>query len=389
MKRCWIALVLLSLVAHAEKGYEQPPVLKASEILPADLRKSEHHEVREDVRTEGYLYGFEMESDFGLYEIESLALLRIRVHEVKTLAGVIDGNRGSEFFKGLGGRLKQTVTMPVKLVKDPVGTVKGAGKGLAKKVKRIGGLFKSREKSEQEDPGLKAAVIGEQKRKLAAELHLDPYSTNPKVQEFLDEVARARSGGSLVWDAALFAIPGGAGIAVSAADFSGGAPALLRDNNPTELYAINQKKLEAMGIEARLVGQFLNEKGLSPRHKTVITEALERMDGVDDRGAVLRSCLATENEAEALFHEARGKLLAAAHAESKLARFEGPTMPVAYTLAGSHLLVLPMDYVYWSEGIEAIADGLKGLTALRIRLTGRPSARARKELSARGLKIAH
>lgn len=38
------------------KGYEAPPVLRASELLPAEVRKGPNHEVGEDVASDGFLH---------------------------------------------------------------------------------------------------------------------------------------------------------------------------------------------------------------------------------------------------------------------------------------------------------------------------------------------
>ncbi|MFQ5843823.1 MAG: hypothetical protein ACE5JG_02425 [Planctomycetota bacterium] len=384
-----VAVLGALLSPAAAEDYEAPPVLAASRILPSPLLKSDVHEVHERVRTDGYLYQFVMESKFGLYRVDSLALLRVRVHEVRTLAKVIGMKQTDEFFNGLGTRLEQTADVPVKLLEDPAGTVEQVGKGVEKQLGRIGGFFKKRKKSKQEDPALNELLMGMEKRKLAAELDLDVYSTNPKVQEFLKTIAGARASGKLAVDLAAMAIPGGAGVAVGAAKFSGQVEDLLRDNSPAELYIHNEKKLKAMGVDSVLIGRFLNHRHLSPRHKTVLVASLEALDGVAGREVLLTAALDTDKESVALFHERRAALLVQYHAREPLQRIEARhDLPLVTTRKGDRLLLLPVDAAWWSEETATILRGLAedgGRWSFVV--TGRLTPRARKGAAALGYAV--
>jgi hypothetical protein len=387
--RVVISIAALPLLA-AVADYEPPPVLEASKILPAELLKSDVHEVQERVWTAESAFHFTMESRFGLYAVESLAMLEVRVHEVKTLARVVDKNQTDEFFEALGKRLEQTANAPVKLLEDPIGTVEDVGKGIGKQLDKIGDLFKKREKSKHEDPAVHELLVGMEKRMLAAELDLDVYSTNPKVQEFLDDIAGARASGKLAVDAAALAIPGGVGMAIGAAKFSGQVEELLRDKSPSELHEYNEEKLAAMGIDPDLSRRFLNHHYLSPRHKTVLVASLEAMEGVAGREVLLDAALGTDREAAALFHERRAVLLAQYHdraeALQKIELRHG--FPVATTCPEGNLLLLPVDTVYWSEETATALRSLaQGGTPGRFVITGRLTSRARKETTALGYVV--
>ncbi|MHC4128921.1 MAG: hypothetical protein ACYSWT_16700 [Planctomycetota bacterium] len=379
------------LLSAAATDYETPPVLEASKILPTELLKSDVHTVRERVLTAESTYHFTMESRFGLYAVESRAMLEVRVHEVKTLARVVDMNQKDEFFAALGERLEQTANAPVKLLEDPVGTLEEIGEGIGKQLEKIGSLFEKREKSKHEDPAVRELLVGQEKRELAAELNLDVYSTNPKVQEFLDEIAGARAGGTLTVDAAALAIPGGVGIAIGAAKFSGQVEELLRDKSPSELHAHNEEKLTAMGFDGDLVGRFLDHGHLSPRHKTVLVAGLEAMEGVAGREVLLEAALDTDREAAALFHERRAVLLAQYHDRAEaLQEIElRYGFPVATTRQeGNLLLLLPVDIVYWSqETATALRSLAPGGAPGHFVVTGCLTARAREETTSLGFVV--
>ncbi|MHC4306468.1 MAG: hypothetical protein ACYS15_20245 [Planctomycetota bacterium] len=387
--RVVISITALLLPAAAA-DYETPPILEASKILPPELLKSDVHTVRERVRTEGFAFHFTMESRYGLYAVESQAMLEVRVHEVKTLARVVDMNQTDEFFEALGKRLEQTADAPVKLLEDPIGTVEEVGKGIGKQLDKIGDLFKKREKSKHEDPAVRELLVGMEKRKLAAELDLDVYSTNPKVQEFLNEIAEARASGTLAVDAAALAIPGGVGMAIGAAKFTGQVEELLRDKSPSELYAHNEEKLSAMGFDRDLVRRFLDNRHLSPRHKTVLVASLEAMEGVAGREVLLDAALGTDRESAALFHERRAVLLVQYHDRAEA--LQEMELRYGFLVATTHqegnLLLLPVDIVCWSEEtatvLQSLAqDGVPG----HFVITGRLTERARKETATLGYVV--
>jgi hypothetical protein len=385
-----VVISITALLLAAAADYETPPALKASKILPPELLKSDVHTVREPVRTEGFAFHFTMESRYGLYAVEYQAMLEVRVHEVKTLARVVDMNQTDEFFAALGKRLEQTADAPVKLLEDPIGMVEDVGKGIGKQLEKIGGLFKKREKSKHEDAAVHELLVGMEKRKLAAELGLDVYSTNPKVQEFLNEIAEARAGGTLTVDAAALAIPGGVGMAIGAAKFSGQVEELLRDMSPSELYAHNEEKLGAMGFDPDLVRRFLDHHHLSPRHKTVLVASLEAMEGVAGRAVLLDAALGTDRESAALFHERRAVLLAQYHDRTEaLQEIEMRYgFPVATTRQAGNLLLLPADIACWSQetafALQSLAqDGTPG----HFVVTGRLTERARTETTTLGYVV--
>ncbi|MHC5113230.1 MAG: hypothetical protein ACYTGP_02230 [Planctomycetota bacterium] len=379
-----------TLARPASAAYETPPILEASAILPAALLASDVHRVRAPVGTDGDLFHFTMESDFGLYTVESRAMLEVRVHEVKTLARVVDTNQADEFFDAMGTRLKQTADVPVRRLEDPVAMMEEVGEGVDKHLDRFGGMLESREKSVHEDPTVRELLIGMEKRTLAAELDLDVYSTNPKVQQCLNEIAWARASGKMVVDTAALAVPGGAGLALGATKFAGQVQDFLRDLSPAELHARNAVKLVAMGVDEDRVERFLGHRDLSPRHKTVMVASLEALEGVQGREVLLDAALGTDREAAALFHERRAVLLAQYHDRAEpLRQIEmRHGLPVATMRRAGILILLPVDAVCWSEETAtALRNLARGDAPRRLVITGRLTERARREAAALGYAV--
>jgi hypothetical protein len=387
-------VALLAAFAAAGPDHEVPAVPSAAQLLPDALLQSPHHKVRPDVGLEGYLHVFEVESDFGLYRVVSRSLLEKRVHEICTLAGALRMKDDNQFLEGVAKSLEQTVNAPVRVLADPVGSAKAMGSGVAKTFKRIGMLFKKRERGAQEDAGLKAAVFGAEKRKLAAELNLDVYTDNPKVQEFLDAVAGARGSGKLTVSLATMAIPGGVGVAVGVAKYRGGVDDALRDLSPAELHERNAKKLLAMGVHEFVVKSFLDHGKLSPRHKTVLTTDLEALEGVGDRGKALEAVLdgVGDHVEGPQFYEDLTGMLVALHKEKRpLARLEAVEgLVVARAADGGFVLPLPVDLVPWTPETEEAFSGFAALPATGTRaivVTGDVTERATEGLVALGFSV--
>lgn len=390
-------------------GLESPPLYQAQDILPAALLESPYHQVQPKVPSEGYFYHFTMDSDFGTYELESLALLKKRVNEIITISQAIASQKDkgdSEFFNALGDTLKGTATTLVGAVTNPIGTVEKIGKG-------IGGTFKSiatgiknidRPSSKYEDPGITNFAIGKEKRQLAADLGLDVYSSNPVVQQFLNKVAEGRAAGKLVGGLALSAVPGAAGIVVSAGSLTASMQSALRDKGPNDLYEYNTNKLKDMGIDRKLIKRFMNNTSLSPRTQTVITGYLEEMEGVEDRGEFIDSLTDINGEEGALFYEQTAELLAdylrnAGRPARLLALSSLPVALIPGKSPGKYspnkrlVAIIPIDVAYAGGEAITILDGLStmaretGASTVELIIPGKVTRKAKAQLNKRGFVL--
>ena len=284
----WAAvLALLTLWAapaaaedEPKPAFEPPPVVTASAVLDPEVLEGEEHTVREAVTLYRFLCRYQMESEFGVYDVTSTRLLEIRVKEVTTLARVVHMEGGPEFFKSLGRSLASLPTAAAEFVLDPIDAFQKVGAGLEKTGRRIRDLIRGRRRSAYEESSAANAFHGDEKRQIAAALDLDVYSTNPQVQRFLHEMASARAAGNLTVDLASFALPAVGFALVTTVKWRADVKRLLRDKTPAELGRHNARALRDLGVAQADRNRFLNLPTLSPRHKTVITAALGQMPGV-------------------------------------------------------------------------------------------------------------
>lgn len=375
--------------------FESPSSTTAAVILPAELRKGEHFEVEEMVATRYFMHEFVMKSDYGTHTLLSRRMLEIRARETETMAGFIHMKGGPEFLKSLGSSLAALPTAAVQIVLHPVDSARKIGSGLSKTGKRIGDLFRRRPRTVYEDSAGANAFNGSEKRKLAATLGLDPYSTNPQLQHFLDRVANWRSAGSLTVDVASFALPVVGFVAITTARWRADVQQLLCDKSPAELERYNANVFMDLGVPRTTWWPFLSHPWLSPRHETVITATAKEMKDVAGLGYLLDAARSSQSEVGALMQEQQAILLAYHHTDvDKLTSLVPASYLVAArTASGNQIAFLPVDTVAWTAEartlIEALAAAMPTAAggARTLYVTGTVSPRARKELLARGLNV--
>ncbi len=101
-------VVSASVAQDETPAYEAPPVLRAADILPPALRKSPYHTVADPVSTDGHFYHFTLRSRYGRYDVVSLEMLKVRVHEVSILDRAVELKNEYEFLNAAGERIEAT-----------------------------------------------------------------------------------------------------------------------------------------------------------------------------------------------------------------------------------------------------------------------------------------
>lgn len=386
------ASTLRAAAKDVKPAYEAAPVLQAADVLPAPLLAGRYHTVAYLVPTTGYFYHFELKSSYGRYNVVSRELLEVRIHEAGILARAVELKDKYEFLRAAGGRIKATGEALVNTVVHPVQTVKAVGRGVGEKVIAIGRLFKGRKRSKRRDSFVKELLIAKNKRRVAYEIKVDVYSTNPQIQDLLDSIASQRAAGQVAVNLGAILIPGAAGLVVSVGKFNASMRATIRDKSPGELADLNDEKLERIGVQPPLRKLFINHREYSPSHQTFLVGALEQMRGVRNRGAFIQAALHATDEASALAYQKTAERLAYYHLnEARIQRLEAAGgMPVAFTTDGTLIAASPFDYGFWDaetdRALKAIGK-IKHPPATRRRelvTAGRLSPRARQGYRAWG-----
>ncbi|MFL2769841.1 MAG: hypothetical protein ACJZ9F_02410 [Rhodospirillaceae bacterium] len=374
----------------AEMAYEPSPTFSASELLPTDLLKGEHHEILEMVQNDGYENRYTIVSDFGTFEAHRSDFVEERVNEVYALAELDKVTQSQAFAQGVA----QAATSPFRALKNlatrPAGTVTGIFAGVGALLSQTGEMV-SGNRGELEDSAAEELIgFGQVKRGVANLLSVDPYTTNPAVQEGLGEVSWAGFAGGLSLAPLTAQVGGGAGAALSGLQNSKSLNSLLTSQSPEALRDINRGRMRAMDIDKDLTEKFLLHPWLSPRHETVIVAAMMGLKDAKNRDALFEQALSSDSEEQSIFVMRMAEASLGLHQNVVgLAKLERLAYQVfLHTNDNRVICLVPADHLIWGSGASAIADQTIDLDGvMELWLTGTISDRARREFSQRGWSI--
>ena len=132
---------------------------------------------------------------------------------------------------------------------------------------------------------------------------MDAYTDNEKLQDRLNEISWAGYAGGITWAAAMSAVPGGAGMAITISGTHKLLNEVFRTTPPVDLRRMNAEKLGAMGVHPEIADTFLNNSVYSPRYQTLLVNALEEMKGVGNRATFVRLAAGSVDKDIAFFRE--------------------------------------------------------------------------------------
>jgi hypothetical protein len=405
----WLAVpARAQLTADA---HEQPPHVKLDQVLSETLVQSGVHRVENDLRVKGTLLEFTVDSDHGRYDVPSIPMVILRIHEIRTLAQAVDAyqrenQKLAAELRGVmrmgGGSGVDILTSPLDSGSADISRYVNNNVGWSiEELRKRSDPKERRTRALEGEPGIEKnmyeswlpgdPILAAHKRAVALQLDLDVYSSNTRVQIFLDTLARARGGGNRNAGMGAVALPNKPEITVDRGRIEFAVRTAVARKTVRELYVQNQAALEAMGIAPDLYHAFLGHRAFSPRHKTEITAYLVYLEGTANRGALLRAALRASDEISALGYTRMARMLAYYHetTERLAGLVSGGSVLMATTTRNNMLMVLPFDLLWWSADTDWVFSSLAKFAdqndfALReLLLVGIASEAARVQLEGR------
>lgn len=391
----WASLAALPATAAQ---YESPPVLRAGDVLSAELRKGAHHSVADKVPNDGFVNTYQLRTSYGDESVRTTLMLRLRANEAEAIAKIKALAESDEFKEGLGEGVGDVAAGFKRLAEDPGGAVKGAASGVRKMFDIAGEAWQSRDTQKTGIGDLAKNVSGYSKvrRELAAELGVDPYSSNAVLQAELDRVAAAAFQGGFAVTLAKMLVPGGLGLVVGAASWTQSLNELVITSSPTELRIINREKLLAMDVNPDIAELFIDNPAFTPTSQTFLVGALEQMKGTEGRQAFVKYAIPTAEEELALFRMRMAQMYTNYHKEVRpIVRFVSAGKMVAAVTSDNKLLITaPVDHLAWTQTLDGFVTLLAELSAKggepaarELWLSGTVSKRARSEMDKRGWSV--
>ena len=392
-------IVLLAVTVARAQGDEPAPALKASALLDATQMKGSHHAIAEAVQTPGFYHVFTVTSSYGTFEANGRSQVPLRIKEIEAIVALKDVNEGAVVAKAAGESVVKTGANVAHAVTEPVDTAKGIGGGVKKMGVNIGrrtkravdGATSDAPKPEGESgAGNTAASAGKSVvglngavRKWAQRVGADPYTSNPVLKGALEHIAKLDVAGGI---AAKVAVP-----VPSVVSTTGAVGDLVWGADPEQVRKTNEQRAREIGASPEGAKAFFLNGVLTLTMQTRLIAALHtvKVPGVGD---YLASAAEAADEREGLFFVESAEMLMAEHKAAPVASVLTDSRAIlAKRASGEGVLLLPIDWLRQSATATSQAKELAsraktelGASSLRLKLTGRITDAAAKELTALG-----
>lgn len=363
-----------SLLAQQPPVREGGVILRASELLPAEILRGPSYRVRDLVETDGFMAHFLIDSDFGTFEAAGVPQAKQRIIEIEAIKTLVETSKGDLFAEGLKRSVEQPIDAVKNIVKNPVESVKEAPKTVVHFFSKVGSAIgrtttKIKEGANGDGPEPTAGQVGSgignaakniagfDKAKLATakQLNVDPYSDNARLQEEMDKVTWAFFAGGLPLRVGAAVVS--AGVAVAATNMVG-IPDDTYALTQTELAFRDGRSLSAMGMTDEDISKFQLHPALSTTRRHRITLALEALPKTKGRGKIILLANACETPEQADFLIGALTILSRQQQSGKAdyASIEViGRLPGAMTGGGELQVPAPVDHVTWTEQVDGFA----------------------------------
>lgn len=380
----FLALAATAAPALTQERFETVSAVPAAQVLPAAALKGPLHEVAAQAQRDGVMLRFEVGSDFGEFEAPSREMALVRVDEVAAIARLDEIGSTEVFAKALAASVEKKAKVVGQAVKDPGGTARGVGrglKGLWGKAKKSAGEAAEKVSGEGEggdgsggDVGSRLLGVDEKARVIAKAVGADPYTSNPRLREELERLARAAAAGGIT---ASF------GVRVPGVDTVASASELAWSLPPEDLRKRNEQALDGMGCGGKCQKKLLNNAAWTPSLATRLVDALTGLEAVQDRSKLVDLAATAENEVEARFYCGSMTLLDAAKASGRAQAYG--RAPSVLSADGRLVVAAAVDHLAWTADLaEAGGRSVKGAGARELWTSGILTDRARAGLEAAG-----
>ena len=391
------ALLLATLGGGASAAdVENPPVFKASTVLGAEVQ-GPGYKVAEKVPSDGYVRIYSLQTPWGPVVVHGDHRLQTRFKELAAIDAMERTSQSKEFTNALVKAGVKPVQFAGKLVTDPVDTVKNTVSGVGNLFNSIGSGIRNRGKT-QESAVQSITGAAKQRRLIAYQYGVDPYSQFPPLKQKLDQMSNAAAAGGLVVTGAFIAIPGAAGTIISNVSTAGSLNDMVRDYSAAQLLDMNRKALGKMGVSPQIVDQLLANPNYTPTDMTAMTGALSGMGKLRNLDALLGLAAQAATRDDAEFMRWRIELMASYQKKMRsitgFVAIAGVPMPMATTPDNGLLGIFPLDALSWtantSSAITSITQAARaqGITGpMKLVITGTATPLAQKQLAKLGWSL--
>jgi len=380
--------------------YEPLPTLNAGVILQPQYLQGPNFTVRNPVPTYSGSNHYTIDSDFGVFEADGNQMLMRRVAEINAIAKLQAISQTKEFTQAAEQAAAVPLHVAQDLVNNPVSTISSVPKGIWGFLNQAGEAVKEvaegRQNTTEEGNAVENMTgFSKTKRDLAIKLGVDPYSTNEVFQKELNKVAWPAFLGKFTVDLGMAAVTGGAGTALSAANWTNTLTDALRDKSPADLRLMNLGLLtNDMGVSRATADAFLDNNAISPTTQTILVAALAQLGNIPGQAEFIRQAATSQDEHDGIAFQQSVQLMANLNQRTPVARITHLNgLTVCETNDGGVVVPIQWDYAAWTPMTDHFITALKAqkftspVSGYSVILTGVVSPLTAQALDARGVNV--
>jgi hypothetical protein len=431
-----LVLALACAVGHAQQEGEPEPFLQAPALVQPALLSGPNFRVVPETEVRGYMAHFVIDTQFGPLHADSVELLAVREAEIPALEALDRASRSDAFAHAIAARARKTEAAVAHVVEHPVDTITGLPQGVVRYLRKQIDTWSGRAQSvsdrtaqelenkgdpyrapngpmtsaravprdpavvedkknrawyaragnETEREAKRYLKYSEQRREMAKFLGVDPYSSNPLLDDKLDTLAWAAVWGNFSAGKALGTVTGPAADAIS---WSGKLNQYILEVDPEQLRETNRKRLLAFCRDETGIRTFLRRGGFTDTLRTALVDSLEKLKPRSGCDQLLELGATTRGEVEARYLVDALKLI-----ERQADAGGGDLLVTGAALcwrtpSDKLLLPLPVDYLTWNHDLADFFDQPALAARDKIALIGgQASMLAQRNLTERGWSLA-
>ncbi|WP_209509557.1 hypothetical protein [Ruegeria sp. HKCCE4150] len=421
IKAISVTLLFVSNVAHGAE-YEEPPVLGAQNTVQDVPLSTEIYSIEEQVPTDGFMATYRIETQFGQFLALGPGMLQARLTEIRALAALDHIQNDQQFIDAAEETAGETFENLRQFAKQPKETLKGVPEGIGRFFKRTGrsaktGLQKLGDVREGNLPGVDPESVSnlpggsadqqagpqgsftenvaraggdvavnilgfdKQRRRLAKELGVDPYTTNQLLAARLDEVTWAAFAGGLGINVLTSLVPGGLILSSSSrlSDW-------VWDTAPGDLRVQVGETLLSIGVPRDQVDRFLRHSYYTLSMQAVVADSLRSLEGVQGRAETLPLILSVGSEGQARFLVQTLDMFRTYHMiKEPLSQLQVQGTIIGIGSNGISVVMAPVDYLSWTETLDTFSANLTEVSegSVALYVSGEISSSAKDNLISR------
>lgn len=391
--------------ASVSGEYENTLTLRASQILQPVFFTGPHFRVREGVTTNWGMNTYAIDSTFyGTYLAFGNSQLLDRITEISAIKRLDDVMRTEDYRDALEEAADEEQDGAEDYVPPTTDSLQEVHEtGIGKFFQRLGqDIKKDHDREKRRDYQAfqfkSTAGVAKAKRDLCRQLGINPYSTNPGLQNRLDGMSRALALGGfkfVMGDAS--ADPIASAAALNRGNAANQVALEIYQKDVNTLRTDNLAALQLVGISPSDAAAYLANRNFTPWQQTQFVKSVQTLAGVTGLENFLQDAtVSATEETDAIFYAETAQLMAQMQSTQwKISRIERhETVPFCTLKDGSVLLALHWDYASWTPLANKCAIWLQSIRingkkppTVTIAITGAVSPRCRQEMEKRGIRM--